>query len=171
MLWDSTYNHMFSHKRNLYSVFYFKTMWLNYIKKINALRAMYGSNSSFFFLSNRFEHLGVLKSHAIHAKAQTLVYERGGQFTERFGGDGSYLWDKKLVNFYGLPNIYNFNNYYRRTNSHVHFTLSSFERDVPFMSEVLTYDHRSIVVAPADADSAAPQKFLALFGNNSSLKS
>ena len=131
------------------------------------IKRLYASRSDFFFATNRYEHLRLLKTYARASRASVLYYGRTGQFTDWFTRlDMPYLLDKNSAQL-GAPSSVP-GEAYISSGGRVLFTLSSDARDEAFLKDLIGADDL-LCIAAADVDSLyAGSHFVPLFGNNDS---
>jgi hypothetical protein len=139
-------------------------MWLNYMRKVGLLKKLYGAKNNIFFITNRYEYLSLLNSYAGTANASTLLFERKGQFSNKFE-HMVYMLNEKMTSL-RAANQLGFKEYLT-CNDRVYFTLANDRRDNAFLVELGRAGYCTL--STADSDSLYINKFfIGLFGNNDS---
>lgn len=165
------YGNVLSHYRNEYTVFHFRRMWVNYIKKINLLNRVIGDgNNRLYFVTNKLEHVKVLSSYANKMGANVLFHEKAGQFTQKYFESDSRNVVKTVCGF-GAKNQITTGDEFMRNSSRVVFTVSNNASDEMFFKDLESIDIDFAAFSTGDADSIRLQNFVSLFGNNDNFKS
>jgi len=165
------YGDMYSHIRSEYTIFFYRKMWLNYIKKINLVkRLMADEKNHFFFITNRLEHLHFAAACADKISANTIFFERAAQFSFKLGpSDADYIMGEKMGNL-GVKNFMTAADY-KHAASKIFITIANNSPKDKLLFKSLT-GHRAeldfLTFTPADTNSHCVSACIPLFGNNDS---
>lgn len=148
-------------------IFHYKFMWMDYIKKINFLKKLYASNSDLWFITNRYEYLGILDDHARESKAKIFHYNARRLFQEGYVGVPETLnFRMKLM---GINNTAGFKNYHNSTDKY-YFLINNERKDKLFLDEMAEDGYNNeprLCISTANTNSLHINTFFyGLFGNN-----
>jgi hypothetical protein len=160
---------MYSHIRAGYTIFYYRKMWLNYIKKITLIQRLMGDRrNQFFFITNRLEHLHFLDSCANSIGGNTLFYEKAAQFYFKFGTlDARHIMGKKMKGL-GVANFMGGKDYLLSPSKVFINIVNNSAKDSYYFKQLVEAELDFLTFSPADTNSLYVRHLLPLFGNNDS---
>jgi len=148
-------------------IFHYKFMWIDYLKKINFLKKLYASNSDLWFITNRYEFLGLLDSFAGEAQAKIFHYNARRLFQEGYTGVPETLnFRMKLM---GIKNTSGFKEF-QNSKDKYYFIINNEKRDKLFLDELIEPGYNNeprLCISTANTNSLYINSFIyGLFGNN-----
>jgi hypothetical protein len=153
-------------------IFNYKFMWLDYLKKINFLKKLYASNSDLWFITNRYEFLGLLDTFARDSRAKVFHYNSRRLFQQ------GYLGVAETLNFrMKLMGISNTSGYkeFQQSKDKYYFLINNEKRDKLFLDEMIESgfnDEDRLCISTANTNSLYINSYMyGLFGNNIPLSS
>lgn len=148
-------------------VFHYKFMWLDYIKKVNFLKKLFASKSDLWYITNRFEFLGILDAYADQTGAKLFHYNARRMFQEGYVGVAETLdFRMKLM---GIKNASDYTSYHKNKDKY-YFLINNQINDKLFLDEMIEpgyNDEPRLCISTANTDSLyINTNFYGLFGNN-----
>lgn len=159
--------HAYVYTINDNPVFNYKFMWIDYIKKINFLKKLYASNSDLWFITNRYEYLGLLDSFALESRAKLFHYNARRLFQEGYVGVPETLnFRMKLM---GIENTAGFKDFHNSKDKY-YFLINNSKQDKLFLDEMIEpgyNDEPRLCISTANTNSLhINSSMYGLFGNN-----
>jgi len=120
-----------------------------------------------WFITNRYEYLGILDSRAYQARAAIFLYSRRGQFSFKYSHTAFTL--EKKMGYMGVCNTRDFLQFHNSPDR-LFFTINNERKDNTYLAELASKGY--LTVSSANSDSTRINtNFYGLHGNNRPVKS